>query len=205
MGIISSHMKKTATIAIAILFLTGILLSCTKEKPRPTARAVQIILDTCSVYEPNPLYADEAKEINELFRRSLVNRDKLRPDELQGIYSQAIALYELNDVSEFEDSVDAWRIMMRRSVCMAAAAVVSQPDEAIKYFDAAKGVLNQDGKVDELMEDRYSALLVLEILYLHEHKLLKATNKESARAAINNFTHISRKTKDGFVEVVKEF
>lgn len=194
-------MKKTATIGIAILCLTGILLSCTKEKPRPAARAVQIILDTYSVYEPNPLYADEAKEINELFRRSLVNRDKLSPDERQGIYSQAIALYELNDVSEFEDSVDKARIMMRRSVCMATAAVVSQPEKTIKYFDVAKGALNQDG----LMEDQYSALLVLEMLYLYEHKMLKETKKESVLITINNFTHISKKTKDGFVEVVKEF
>lgn len=198
-------MNKTFNIAFLILGLACLLMSCTKEKPRPTARAIQIITDTYYVYEPNPLYLNEAKKINELFRHALINRNTLKSDERQKIYSMAVAAYEAYDESALEDAVDEARMMMQKSLSMATAAVVGKPEVALKCFETAKVSLNRDDRTDALMEDQYSALLILELLYLSEHKMLKEIDKEGAIITMNKFTHLPKRSKDIFIELVKGF
>jgi hypothetical protein len=200
-------MKKTSDIALIALCLSCLLISCTKNKPRQADRAVQIITESYYVYEPNPIYLDEAKEINELFRYSLINRNKLNSNEQRNIFSKAAALYGENDEagSALEDAVDESRIMIRKSISMSIAAMVSEPKEALKYFERAKESLNEGGRTNEFMEDDYSAILVLEALYLSEHKLLNDKNKEAMINTISGFSHLSRKSKEDFIDVIKEF
>jgi hypothetical protein len=182
-------------------------MSCTKNKPQQADRAVQIITESYYVYEPNPIYLDEAKEINELFRYSLNNRNTLNSNEQKNIFSKATALYGENDEAEaaLEDAVDENRIMIRKSISMSVAAMVSEPKEALKYFERAKVSLNEDGRTNEFMEDDYSAILVLEALYLSEHKLLNDKNKEAMISTINSFSHLSKKSREDFIDVIKEF
>jgi hypothetical protein len=159
------------------------------------------------VYEPNPLHASEAKGINELFRYSLINRNKLDSHEQKSIYSKAMALYDANDEAEsvLEDAVDVNRLMIRKSICMSTAAMVSQPKEAQNYFYRAKESLDEGGKTNEFMEDDYSAILVLEALYLSEHKLLNDENKKVMINKVISFSHLSRKSKDSLAEVIRDF
>jgi hypothetical protein len=200
-------MKKTTTLVIFILCLSCFLISCTKEKPRPTARAIQIITENYYVYEPNPIYLDEAKNLNELFSYALNKRNKLESTERKNIYSKSMTLYEENDEAEsaLEDAVDENRLMIRKSITMSTAALVSEPKEALKYFERAKESLNEGGKTSESMEDAYSALLVLEGLYLSEHKLLNDANKKAMISTINSFSNLSKKSKESFIGVIQEF
>jgi hypothetical protein len=199
-------MKKVFITTLSIIIcLSCLSIGCTKNKPRPIDRAVKIINENYYAYEPNPLHLDSANEINELFKNALINRDKLSTDEKQRIYSKVIALCETIDESELEDAVDESREMMRGSLCMSTAAIVSQPEKALNYFESAKRSLTRNGITDEFMEDSYSAILVLEVLYLYEHKMLTTTNKDVAINTINKFAHLSKTSQAAFIEVVKEF
>jgi hypothetical protein len=205
--IISTLMKKTITLIIFMFCLSCILISCTKEKQRPTALAIQIITENYYVYEPNPIYLDKAKNLNELFIYALNNRNKLESTERKNIYSKSMSLYEENNKAEsaLEDAVDENRLMIRKSITMSTAALVSEPKEALKYFERAKESLNEDGKTSESMEDVYAALLVLEGVYLFEHKLLNDAERKDMISTINNFSTLSKKSKESFIGVIKEF
>ena len=87
---------------------------------------------------------------------------------------------------------------------MSIAAMVSEPKEALKYFERAKASLNEGGRTNEFMEDDYSAILVLEALYLSEHKLPNK-HKGAMINTINSFSHLSRKSREDFIDVIKEF
>jgi hypothetical protein len=199
-------MKKSIAIVLFILCLSWLLMSCTKEKHRPTARAVQIITENYYVYEPNPIYLDEAKNLNELFLYAINHRNKLDAKERKNIYFKVMALYEENNEAEstLEDAVDENRVMIRESIAMSTAALVSEPKEALKHFERAKESLNEGGKTSESMEDAYSALLVLESLYLSEHKLLNDASKKAMISTINSFSNLS-KSKDSFIGVIQDF
>jgi hypothetical protein len=99
-------MKKTSDIALIALCLSCLLISCSKDKPRQADRAVQIITESYYIYEPNPIYLDEAKEINELFRYSLINRNTINSNEQKNIFSKATALYGEND--EAGSALEEW-------------------------------------------------------------------------------------------------
>lgn len=88
---------------------------------------------------------------------------------------------------------------------MSTAALVSEPKEALKYFERAKESLNEGGKTSESMEDAYSALLVLESLYLSEHKSLNDANKKTMISQINRFGTLSKESKESFIKVIQEF
>jgi hypothetical protein len=159
------------------------------------------------MYEPNPTHSEEAKKLNELFRYALNNRNKLEPSERKNIYVKSMALNKENEGAEsaIEDAVDQNRILMRGSITMATAALVSEPKEALKLFERAKEYLNESGKAGETVENEYSALLVLEALYLSEHKLLDDANKKTMIKTINSFVNLSTPLKASFVEVIREF
>lgn len=197
-------MKKLISISLLII-LIAFFTSCTKEKPIPTVRAVPIILANLYMTEPNPIYEAEAKEVNELFRFVLTNRDKLSASDSEKMYSKAMALYESRDETDLEDSVDFARVKMMQALSISAAAILSKPDLALKYFETAKKALIELGKTYGLDEDRYSALLVLEIVYLYDHKLLKETKKEDAIKMINGFQQLTDKSKQAFIGAVKAF
>lgn len=199
-------MKKTIAFAVITLCLSCFWNSCTKEKPGPTARAMQIITENYYVYEPNPIYLDEANTLNELFHYSLNNRNKLNPDERKNIHAKAADLYEENGEagSAVEDAVDEDRLMTRKSIALSVAALMSEPKEALKYFERAKESLSEGGKPSESMEDEYSALLVLEALYLSEHKSLNNANRKAMISVINSFDNLS-KNKESFIGVIQEF
>jgi hypothetical protein len=95
--------------------------------------------------------------------------------------------------------------MMRESLTMAIAALVSEPNEARKYFERAKESLNEGGKMSVTMEDTYSALLVLEGLYLSEHRMFNAADKNALINTVNNFGNLSSKTKESFIGVLRDF
>lgn len=197
-------MKKLISISLLII-LIAFFTSCTKEKPIPTVRAVPIILANLYMTEPNPIYEAEAKEVNELFRFVLTNRDKLSAPDSEKMYSKAMALYESRNETDLEDSVDFARVKMMQALSISAAAILSKPDLALKHFETAKKALIELGKTYGLDEDRYSALLVLEIVYLHDHKLLKETKKEDAIKMINGFQQLTDKSKQAFIGAVKAF
>jgi hypothetical protein len=159
------------------------------------------------VYEPNPIYLDEAKKLNDLFIYALNNRNKLESTERKNIYSKSMTSYEENDEAEsaVEDAVDENRLMIKKSITMSTAALVSDPKEGLKYFERAKESLNEGGKTSESMEDAYAALLVLECLYLSEHKLLNDVDREDMISTINSFSNLSKKSKESFIGVIKEF
>lgn len=199
-------MKKIISIAILAACTSCLFISCMKEKPRSPARAQQVIIDNYYVDEPNPLYSAETAEINELFRYSFTKRNALKPGERQRIYSRALALYKANNEAELEDAVDEARVMMRKSLCMATAALVARSKEAVlEHFASARESLSRDGIPDELMEDDYSALLVLELLYLQEHRIPGETDKDAAIIVISGFDNMTRKSKEAFIEVIREF
>ena len=171
---------KRIVLILFVICLSCFLPCCTKEKPRPTARAVQIITENYSVYEPNPIHADEANTLNELFRHSLKNRNTLDLKERTIIYAKVMALYEEDREAEsaLEDAVDESRSMMHESIALSIAALVSEPEDARTYFERAKASLRSGGHPAEFLEDEYSALLMLEALYLSEHKAFNDANKK---------------------------
>lgn len=88
---------------------------------------------------------------------------------------------------------------------MAIAALVSEPKEAKKYFASAKESLNEGGKTSDTMEETYSALLVLEGLYLSEHRMFSAADKTAMINIVNNFSNLSNKSKESFIGVLQDF
>ena len=199
-------MKRTL-LTLSILCLSCLLTHCSKEKPKPTARAIEVVTDNYYVYEPNPTYLAEAKKLNELFHYTLNNRDRLAPAERNNIYSKSMGIYEENDETEsaIEDAVDQNRLMIRESITMATAALVSDPKEAMQCFERAKESLNEGGKTSDSMEDEYSALLVLEALYLSEHNLFNEASKKAMISKINNFGNLSKKSKESFIGAIQNF
>jgi hypothetical protein len=206
-GKTSVQMARTITLVSLIFCLSYIIISCTKEKPKLTARAIQVITENYCLYEPNPTHSDEAKKLNEMFRYALNNRSKLEPSERKNIYIKSMALSKENDEAEsaIEDAVDQNRFIMRGSITMATAALVSEPKEALKLFERAEKYLNESGRTSEPMEVEYSALLVLEALYLSEYKLFNDSNKKTMIKTINSFVNLSTPLKTSFVEVIREF
>jgi ribonucleotide reductase alpha subunit len=177
-----------------------------KTSSEITSRAIQVINENYFVYEPNPTYADETNNLNKLFRYVLNNRNKIDPTERKNILSKSMSFYGENDETEsaIEDAVDQNRLMMRESITMAIAALVSEPNEAKKYFERAKESLNEGEKTSDRMEDTYSALLVLEGLYLSEHQMFNAADKIAMINTVNNFGNLSSKSKDSFIGVLQE-
>ncbi len=177
-----------------------------KSSSEITARALQLINENYFVYEPNPMYSDEAKNLNDQFRYVLNNRNKIDPSERKNILSKSMSFYEQNDEAEeaIEDAVDQNRLMMRESITMAIAALVSEPNEAKTYFERAKESLNEGGKTSDTMEDAYSALLVLEGLYLSEHRMFNAADKTAMINTVNNFSNLSSKAKESFIGVLQD-
>ncbi len=164
-----------------------------RASPEITTRAIQVINENYFVYEPNPIYSDEAKNMNEQFRDVLNNRNKIDPSERKNILSKSMSFYEENNEAEaaIEDAVDQNRLMMRESFTMAIAALVSEPNDARKYFERAKESLNEGGKTSDTMEDAYSALLVLEGLYLSEHQMFNASDRNAMINTVNSFGNLS--------------
>jgi len=172
-----------------------------------TTRAIQLINDNYFVYEPNPIYSDDAKNLNDQFHYVLNNRNKIATAERKNILSKAMSFYEQNDEAEeaIEDAVDQKRLMMQKSITMAIAALVSEPNEAKKYFERARESLNEGGKTSDTMEDTYSALLVLEGLYLSEHRMFSAADKTAMINSVNKFNNVSGKSKASFIGVLQDF
>ena len=136
----------------------------------------------------------------------LKKKKKIDPSERKNILSKSMSFYEQNDEAEeaIEDAVDQNRLMMRESITMAIAALVSEPNEAKTYFERAKESLNEGGKTSDAMEDAYSALLVLEGLYLSEHRMFNAADKTAMINNVNNFSNLSSKAKESFIGVLQD-
>jgi len=196
-----------------ILLLTMIVLasSCTNKETDRVDRAIKIVETSYYVYEPNPMYKEDARKVNELFLYTLRNRNKLGVDEQRKIYNQAMSqsgkdalVAEAEDDQAIEDSVDERRGLITQSICLSTAALVSAPDDAIQYFNDARGLLTNDvdGSAHEYLEEEYSATFILEILYLHEHNMLRDEDKRVAVKAINELSSLSSASKRTIVEII---
>lgn len=206
-------MNQIYKIIFLLLSTTILLFSCSKTESRWNDRARKIVEQNYYVYEPNPLYMEEANKINELFRNALTNRNKLAEQERKKIHHEAMVKCgeneesgsEANDEPAVEDSVDERRDLIQHSICMSTAALVSEPNEALEYFRNARAILTNgtDGKAHEFLEEEYSATYVLEILYLREHNILKDENKKSAISAVNKLSNLSAESRKPIIEVIE--
>jgi hypothetical protein len=205
-------MSKIYKIIVFLICISLLLLSCSKKESPWPDRARQIVEKSYYVYEPNPLYKDEAQKINDLFHYALANRNNLDAQEQKKIHREAMAQCGENeepglgadDEQAIEDSVDERRDLIKYSVCMSTAALVSEPNEALLDFRKARSILTNgtNGKAHELLEEEYSATVMLEVLYLRDHNILKGENKQSAVNAINKFSNLSLASRKTIIEVI---
>ncbi len=198
------NMNKTIILLLSVLLLT---LSCSQKESVWTDRAVEIVASKYYVYEPNPLYQDEAEKINKLFKYVLINRNKLSSEEKKKICNQALSQSSKTDTLQseaeeepaLEDSVDERRALLSRSVLLSTAALVSAPNEALEYTKNARRLLINvaDGKPHELLEEEYAMTFILEILILREE------DKKVVISSINKLSNLPLDTKKPVIEIIK--
>ncbi len=199
-------MKKILVLFLLLFCISITITSCTKKEPRETDSAIQLILKSYYLDEPNPSYKDQAKELNDLFRYALINRNKIDTGEQKTVYAKAKTLCKKDDDEEaVEDAVDERRIMLKESICMSTVALVTPSKEALKYYNDARNALasGADRTAHELLEEEYAATVLLELLYLSEHNMIKSKNRESSVTAINKLSNISVKDREPFIEVIR--
>lgn len=142
----------------------------------------------------------------------MATRNRLNAQEQKKIYIKIVAQcgensksgMRVHDEAAMEDSVDERRGLMKHSICLSTAALVSKPNVARQYFKNARELLTNvaDGKAHELLEEESSATFILEILYLREHNILKDENKKSAISAINKLSNLFSESKKPLIEVI---
>jgi hypothetical protein len=199
-------MNRTHLICIFCLLLPALLITCTKTETRRNDRAVELIKELCLFYEPNPAHQETARSLNALFHSVLEKRNSLQDRERENICGKTYTLCNSDDEAIIEDAVDEQRVLMKDSICMAIYAMISEPREALEYFSDAKLLLTRrDGSINEYMEDYYSGLLILEILYLSDHGMLAPEHKSTAMNAIRNLSTLDKEKRKALLDVLQAF
>ncbi len=116
--------------------------------------------------EYNPSHLKETNEINQYFFNVITHKKKYSNKDVYKVFK----LLHHNSSSSYEDAPDSRRIPMRISLCFSTIALISSADKAKTYLRFAKLALidSYSHKVIDLLEDRYAALLLLEIVLLHK-------------------------------------
>lgn len=89
-------------------------------------RTINLISDSYSIIETNPIHYEESMYIDSLFKHAL-NKSLKEKDSILKINSDLILkTINNNSVGEYEDSADWRRITMRRSQCFAILALICE-------------------------------------------------------------------------------
>ncbi len=160
---------------LILLFGTGLTI-CAQETD-VIVDCQNLILKTFKHGELNPIYQSDNDSINNKFRYVLLHRDKnnLTKEfnyEIESIFKR---LYD-NSTNEYEDSPDYRRLKMRRSICFATIALISDFDKAYTFIEYSKvSLIESIEKPDvELLENEFLGLLIIEtMLKIEENKLAK--------------------------------
>lgn len=127
----------------------------------------KLILKTFYYQDFNPIHKPETDSINKIFQTILLRRDKTT---IQSDYNKEIeSLFHLiynNGFNEYEDSPDYRRLKMRRALGFASIALISDLDKTKTFLEYAKLSLieNIDDPDDELLENQYLGLLIIELM-----------------------------------------
>jgi hypothetical protein len=199
-------MNRIHGIYILCLLIPALLITCTKMETRRNNRAVQLIKEQCAFYEPNPMHQETSYSLTALFHTVLESRNRLQARERENIRGKTYLLCNSDDEPTIEDAVDERRVLMQDSMCMAIYAMISEPRESLEYFFDAKLLLTQrDGSINENMEDYYSGLLILEILYLSDHGMLAAEHKSAAMNALKNLSTLDKEKRKALLDILQDF
>lgn len=138
-----------------------------------------LIINALELQDPNPIYVNEAKALNEkligLLRVSEIKHDTNRLELFDLVYDNAL--------TEFEDNVDIRRIKTRQCLCYSSIALLSDKDRFEYFIDLAKySILDSDGKPEEFLEKQYCGLIMLKILLGQRYDL----NIQSDIKALDN-------------------
>jgi hypothetical protein len=156
-------MKKLKLLILSI----GFTLSAFAQNKNITKDCQQLVLNTLKCIEANPLYLPETDTLNLHFRVALLNRNFTIPSKKhhQEIENQFTRIYN-NSTSEYDDSPDYRRYKIRRAMCFATIALLTEPDKAITFIEYSKVSLigSIENPDDEFLENQFIGILALEIM-----------------------------------------
>lgn len=134
-----------------------------------------LVLKTFYYRDSNPIYQQESDSINLGFKNALLNRDLLHLDKDYKTKIEPIlrSIYD-NSTNEYDDSPDYRRQKMRRSICFATIALLTDYDKAYTFLEYSKVSLigSIDRPDDELLENQYLGLMIIEIMIKLENNKL---------------------------------
>ena len=164
-------MKRLTTITLLI----WIGFSCFAQKTDLINDCQILILRTFHYGDLNPIYQPETDSINQKFKKALLNRgishlDNDYNSDIDPIFKW---IYD-NSTNEYDDSPDYRRQKMRRSICFATIALLTEFDKAYTFLEYSKVSLIEsiEKPDDELLENQYLGLIILEIMLKIENNRL---------------------------------
>jgi len=147
-----------------------------------------LVLKTFYYRDSNPIYQQESDSINLRFKNALLNRDLLHLDKDYKTKIEPIlrSIYD-NSTNEYDDSPDYRRQKMRRSICFATIALLTDYDKAYTFLEYSKVSLigSIDRPDDELIENQYLGLMIIEIMIKLENNKLTESDIDKIENYLN--------------------
>jgi hypothetical protein len=141
-----------------ILILIGLLAG--SNISGQSDNLTSLIMNSIHLYEPNPSYYDETRQLNETFT-SLINGSE---GDAKTIIPELFDHVNKNAATEFEDEEDIRRIKSRLCLCYSSMAILSDRYRFEYYADLAKySLLDSDYKPEEFLVKQYCGVLMLKI------------------------------------------
>ena len=168
-----------------------------------------VVGDSFSNYEGNPIHKSESMYINSLFEISLVNHFEAKTFEYPFTTETILQLLHKNFVDGYEDSPDMRRMAMRKSQCFATLALIC--DDYLcssTYIRFAKFSISQICMNNPLLhlENQFTALLFLEIMInFEEYNTHKANIEFLFKYLKENKNKLSPDKYDLFIKLYYEW
>lgn len=148
----------------------------------------KLILKTFRYYDLNPVHQMETDFINSKFQTILLKRNKttLTSDYNSEIESLFHLIYD-NGTNEYEDSPDYRRLRMRRAICFASIALISDFHKAYTFIEYAKLSLLEhiDTPDDDLLEESFLGLMIIEIMLKIDENRLTVIDIDNLESYLN--------------------
>ena len=119
----------------------------------------------CPYTDANPIWQDDANEVNAIFIQVIDNFNKYTDKEKHNLRIEAFVLLYENSTAIFEDATDIDRMARRRSLCYMTLSLLS---DEYKYNSFIKDAMNNILNIHKEFQYREKLLIsLLEILLLN--------------------------------------
>ena len=193
-------MKKSV---IILMFYTIIIPASGNNIPF-IEETKELVLRMFSIGEFNPIHQPETEKIQKKFQDILIHRNykvtfKENNPEIDTLFKW---LYD-NSYCSYEDSPDIRRYKMRRALCFASVALLSDYDKAYTFIEYAKLSIIEHIKTPDvdLLENQYLGVLLMDLmLKMEEHQVYPEDLK-----TIENYLMVTKGkiTKENYMDTNK--